>query len=778
MTESSCFCGGRVRKWSVGEKERNMNSTTRSTLWRFVWFLVLGLSCVCQGQVIYVDAAATGANNGSSWQDACKHLQDALAAAKSAARPVEIRVAQGTYKPDQGVGIIPGDQTATFQLLNGVTLKGGYAGTAAANPDVRDVGLYETILNGDLADNGSSDFQSGQDDSCHVVTGSLTDSTAVIDGFAVTGGNWMTFRCGMGTESAAPVLIDAGSPTIRDCHFVATSGHEGAVFLGDGSAPTLIDCAFSDNETGVRSVESRPTFLNCLFAGNKWEAMSCSGSGAPSLTNCRFESNGTGVDAHGNVTLADCTFVDNSRAVEGWPETVSAANCVFERNGRAIDLSSGTLRLTGCRFDENRSGAVSGSAATSATRCSFTRNSGSFAGGIEAFGNVSASDCTFTANTGRGAGAISGAHVLTLRNCEFNGNIGRVGAVDMGGTMFRAAGCLFTGNSGQPTGALSSGAEVFFLSNCTFADNRGSVNAIRHDKRGPACPAEMTQCIIRDGPAAVLEESSDTAGPIVLTYSNVQGGYAGEGNIDVDPCFIAPGYWADPNDLAREVGPEDPCAVWVPGDYHLKSQAGHWDRQAAEWVQDEVTSVCIDAGDPNGAIGVEPFPNGGIVNLGAYGGTAEASLSYFGGPVCRKQIPGDINGDCVVNDTDMAILTSHWLLQGWPTDNLPPAVTIAQPKDGDEFHGTEPLSVRADASDPDGVVIRVAFHMEYRGAVMSYGHGDIDADPLDGWGCEWKWPDRGAFEPHETWTIWAEAMDNEGTITVSPRIKVMRHVTN
>ena len=92
-----------------------------------IWALVVVICYACQGQVIYVDAAADGANNGSSWHDAYAHLQDALAAATEAGKAVDIRVAQGVYTPDEGVGITPGDQAATFHLLNAVTLKGGYA---------------------------------------------------------------------------------------------------------------------------------------------------------------------------------------------------------------------------------------------------------------------------------------------------------------------------------------------------------------------------------------------------------------------------------------------------------------------------------------------------------------------------------------------------------------------------------------------------------------------------------------------------------------------------
>ena len=81
-------------------------------------------------------------------------------------------------------------------------------------------------------------------------------------------------------------------------------------------------------------------------------------------------------------------------------------------------------------------------------------------------------------------------------------------------------------------------------------------------------------------------------------------------------------------------------------------------------MQDDVTSPCIDAGDPNSYLGDEPFPNGGVVNMGAYGGTAQASKSYFGQPLCETVIAGDLNGDCQVDFTDLAILMRHWLEVG------------------------------------------------------------------------------------------------------------------
>lgn len=60
-------------------------------------------------------------------------------------------------------------------------------------------------------------------------------------------------------------------------------------------------------------------------------------------------------------------------------------------------------------------------------------------------------------------------------------------------------------------------------------------------------------------------------------------------------------------------------------------------------------------------LGTVAQKGGGIVNMGAYGGTAEASKSYFGEPVCETIVAGDINGDCKVDSADFAIMAAHWL---------------------------------------------------------------------------------------------------------------------
>ncbi|MHC4663113.1 MAG: right-handed parallel beta-helix repeat-containing protein [Planctomycetota bacterium] len=60
-------------------------------------------------------------------------------------------------------------------------------------------------------------------------------------------------------------------------------------------------------------------------------------------------------------------------------------------------------------------------------------------------------------------------------------------------------------------------------------------------------------------------------------------------------------------------------------DYHLKSEAGHWNSTTESWFNDATTSPSIDLGDPSADYSSEPSPNGARINQGAYGGTIYAS---------------------------------------------------------------------------------------------------------------------------------------------------------
>ena len=204
--------------------------------------------------------------------------------------------------------------------------------------------------------------------------------------------------------------------------------------------------------------------------------------------------------------------------------------------------------------------------------------------------------------------------------------------------------CLVVGNHTSDV----NGAAVYcensraLLTNCTIADNRGgSAGAGIY-----AMDSEITlsnSILWNNAPVELLVEGTGQAS---IRHCDIAGGWFGTGNFNFDPLFARAGSWVGSNDPNAVSGSAGPATVWVEGDYHLQSQAGRWDPDAGRWdpdagrwdpdaggwIQDPVTSFCIDAGDANRPAGDEPSPNGGLVNIGAYGGTVGASKSWLGRP--------------------------------------------------------------------------------------------------------------------------------------------------
>ena len=330
--------------------------------------LIVGFSWrIAAGGTIYVDATAPGPiHDGISWATAYRYLQDALV---NAANGDDIRVAEGTYRPDEGGAAAPGDRYATFGLINGVRLYGGFASGGVAFSQ-RDPQIYETILSGDLAgnDTGGLNDPSRNENSYHVVTGSGTSATAVLDGFTVTAGN---------ADGGYPHLYgggmfnDGGSPTVSDCKFVGNyaSSSGGGMYNEYWSSLTVKDCIFIGNEAGdygggiCNFDHSDLTVTNCIFSGN---SVSRDGGGmrntisSPTLVNCIFSGNsaagkGGGISNENQCSpvLANCTLSQNSANRGGGMYNMSISsstltNCVVWGNtavsgGSQIGLQAGSV---------------------------------------------------------------------------------------------------------------------------------------------------------------------------------------------------------------------------------------------------------------------------------------------------------------------------------------------------------------------------------------------------------------------------------------------------
>lgn len=177
-----------------------MGSGRLNNLFAMMLYAVLAGTAWSSERVIYVDAAATGADDGSSWADA------------NEAPEAVIRVARCTYRPGPSMGPRLASWQTTFRLHDRTTLQGGYAGVLRPDPTARDVERYPTVLSGDLDGNDTPgegrDVPARRDNCWHVINGIGIDGTVAIDGFTVVG----AVRAG--------IRIDGAASCIRRCRFV------------------------------------------------------------------------------------------------------------------------------------------------------------------------------------------------------------------------------------------------------------------------------------------------------------------------------------------------------------------------------------------------------------------------------------------------------------------------------------------------------------------------------------------------------------------------------
>jgi len=573
--------------------------------------------------IIFVNASATGSDDGSSWSDAFTDLQDALAAAQPGQ---SIWVASGIYKPTAGT-----DREISFEMKQGVAMFGGFEGNE--DPETfdladRDFESNETILSGDVLgndnDNVAYDEPTREENSYTVVIGA---SDAVIDGFTVSGGN---SNASDGTEYESP-------------------RHSGAGMYNLGSSPTVINCTFASNSSRYMGAgmfnwnNSSPAVIKCSFlrniANSLGGGMTNWASSSPVVSDCTFAENSANLGLGGGGM---CNYEDS---------TPSVVNCLFVSNtaasngGGMFDTTGGTV-VTNCAFVENYclqgAGAMLNHSHT-VIDCTFTDNTATWGGAMVTGSTAATINCIFTGNSARYGGAIyiwQTANTPTISSSAFISNSGNYG----GGVCVDSSAkpvfsnCTFISNSATSGGGgiYNYDRSVLTVLNSVFLANSaeyigGGIYTLS------AAQGTITNCIFRDNTAVHShpQVSNIDFSPNTVTYSNVQGGMDGEGNIDVDPLF------ADPDN----------------GDFHLKSQYGRWDPAddgEGGWVFDDVTSPCIAAGDPDFDCSNEPQNNGGRVNMGIYGNTPFASKADV-----WWHIPGDAGHTCIVDMPDLIFIRNH-----------------------------------------------------------------------------------------------------------------------
>lgn len=511
--------------------------------------------CPASG-IVYVDAdATTGANNGTNWANAFTDLQDALELAcgcdnSTNPRP-DIWVADGIYRPSVELdfdGLLPGGdpREVTFQLCNDVAIYGGFTGwSGGASGGSEETMLAQrndnpatnnTVLSGDL--NGDDlavatdqllSEATRNENAYHVVSASGTNSTAILDGFTISGGNATEAMLGgENNRRGAGIYNDAGSPTLRNLRLVENAATEqaGGMLNINAAQPIIDQVNISGNLAqfggGMYNNTSNPTITNATFDAN---LATESGGGMFNLSGA-------------SPTIEEVNF-SNNEAPSG---------------GGMLNSGVSNPQLNRVTFQENRAtngdggGMVNLASSPTLTECTFTENTATEDGGgmynltvgADEASPILSNDSEFISNSARNGGGMAnrnGANPV-LTDCDFTENT----ATESGGGMFNSLSnpvltdCTFDNNDSEEDGGgvtnQDQSAPVF--NNCVFTGNTAQDDGGAMYNRDESTPfivngQFIANRVVGDGGAAV---DNNNAMPVFINSlfsgnATVSGGIAG-----------------------------------------------------------------------------------------------------------------------------------------------------------------------------------------------------------------------------------------------------------
>ncbi|NPD47752.1 T9SS type A sorting domain-containing protein [Lentimicrobium sp. S6] len=578
--------------------------------------ILLLISLTLFSSIIYVDIDATESNDGSSWTNAYTDLQSALSAASSTDeiwvaegiyKPTLTTTRTISFEIPSGVevyGGFAGTESAVSERtdfgLGGAneTILSGDIGTGGDNTDnsyhvVKFTNASsETILDGftitkGYADGGTTDIESACGGGIYNDgSGNGNSSNPKITNCIITynyayyqGGGVLNLANYHDTPTPpSPSTAGASSPAFTNCTITnnTTDGYGAGVNnegeFGGVASPTFTDCDISNNTAAVdgggiyndgQDGTASPTFTDCTISNNTANY----GGG---VCNDATESSGTAVSS---PTFTGSTISGNEGSYgggicnygNGGTSSPTFSNCNINAN-TASDYGAGVYNY----------GEGAGTASPTFTNCTFNGNSCDYDGGAmhnHGYSSGEASptidDCTFINNSAGlyelGGGAIqnygqNGIVNPEIKNTIFQGNstTGYGGAIanfatsTNGSIESEITNCLFYDNTAAYEGGAiydwgSSNTELQII-NCTFNNNED----MAYVAYGSSATVTISNSIFWDNPDGQI--SAQSSATINVTYSNIEGGYTGVGNINSNPLF------ADVNSDDYRITSLSPCA--------------------------------------------------------------------------------------------------------------------------------------------------------------------------------------------------------------------------
>ena len=373
---------------------------------------------------------------------------------------------------------------------------------------------------------------------------------------------------GRPTTDDPEVIINGSSlsgpaVTMDGCDGVTATGLSNLTIIGNNSYTgvrvtgsqyvQVSSCTISGAQVGLFMINSQGEIINSLFTANQLGVRN--EGGRPSYSGCTLEEN----------------TVRGMENYQSWPrirETVFRNhNGPMTDSGAAMHNDESHPYLFDCSFENNWIGNTStplgqGGAVFNQksyptfTRCEFVSNLAQQGGAVYSYdySEPRFTNCLFEANQATRGGAVCSEMVKSwFEACEFMDNAAYVGGASHSsetGDIPRFYNCVFAGNQATSRGGAvyAANLSVPWLINCVLWGNSA-------DTSGGAIYENMCQPLVRNSiiwgntPDQIDGQYDGTT----ATYSDIQGGYPGTGNINEAPLFTAPASYI------FQLDPASPC---------------------------------------------------------------------------------------------------------------------------------------------------------------------------------------------------------------------------